>query len=189
MTVNIVGHGAEVRKQVADRDSAAPVAPELPGTGEDVAVQVEHGPIGLERHGIARLIVQTGLGVEGVDVGEASRQVAEDDVPNPRLMMTPLGGQRILARGGNQTRVGRIGHEGREGQHPESRGRPAQHLAPGEAGLECRRVGRQGRHGPQVYSGTVRRSRDGLTWNNRLGRGTWVHSGSRNSSPAATGHR
>ena len=49
----LVGHAADVGKEVADGDPAAPVAFELPGAGHDVAVHVEHGPFGLERHRLA----------------------------------------------------------------------------------------------------------------------------------------
>ena len=132
----LVGNAADVGKEIADGDSAASVALELPRAGEDVAVQVEHGPFSLERHGLARLLVEAGLGIEGIDLGQASRQVTKDDVLDPGLVMPPPGGQGIIRSGGSQTRVGGIGHEGRQGQHPESGGGPPQHLAPGESGLD-----------------------------------------------------
>ena len=115
-----------------------------------VASQTRRGTAALEEgQGLASQPTLSRL----LDTLRASRQIAEDDVLDPRLVMPPPGSQGILGRGGGQTRVSGVGHEGREGQHPESGGRPPQHLAPGECGWEWRRWGgRERRHRRSGYN-------------------------------------
>jgi hypothetical protein len=76
----VVGAGADVRKQLTDGKAGLTVALELPGRRHDVAVLVEHRAVDGDGHGLAGVLDEAGLGVEGIDVGDAAGHVAEDDV-------------------------------------------------------------------------------------------------------------
>ena len=131
----LVGDAAGVREERADRDAAAAVAGELPRAGPDVAVLVEHRPLGLERHRLAGLGRQPRLRVERVDVRHPARHEAEDDVLDAGREVGRLGGERPGGRfaghagGLRQPGVGLVGHQRRQGEPAEAgRGLP-EHLA------------------------------------------------------------
>ena len=125
----LVGHAADVGEERAHRDAALAVVRELPGARPDVAVLVEHRPLGLERHRPPRLGREPRLGVERVDVREPPRHVAEDDVPHLGREVRRLRGQRAVARLLREARVGPVGHQGRQRQQAEAGRGLAQHLA------------------------------------------------------------
>ena len=112
----------------ADGDAALAVMGELPGARPDVAVLVEHRPLGLERHGPPRLGREPRLGVERVDVREPARHVAEDDVLHLRREMRRLRRERTVARLLHEARIGPVGHQGRQREEAEAARRLAQHL-------------------------------------------------------------
>ena len=124
----LVGHAADVGEERAHGDAALAVTGELPGARPDVAVLVEHRPLGPERHRPPRLGREPGLGVERVDVRQPPRHVAEDDVLHLGREVRRLRGQRAVARLLRETRVGPVGHQGRQREQAEAARRLAQHL-------------------------------------------------------------
>ena len=107
-----VGLPADVREQVADRNAAFTVMVELPRAGEDVAVLVEHRPLGGERHRLAGFFGQARLGVERVDLGDAAGHIAKDDVLDLGRMMRKLRGERVGGFRFGRAGVGVVGHQG-----------------------------------------------------------------------------
>ena len=127
----LVGDGPDVRKQRADRNAALPVTRELPRARQDVAILVEHRPLGLERHRFARLGRQPRLRVERVDVREAAGHVAEDDILHLRREVGRFRGERPVRWVLRQPAVGPVRHQRRQGEEAETGRRAPQHLAPG----------------------------------------------------------
>ena len=124
-----VGHAADVGKERADGDAALAVMRELPGARPDVAVLVEHRPLGLERHRPPRLGRQPRLGVERVDVRQPPRHVAEDDVLHLRRKVRRLRGERAALPFLHESGVRPVGHQGRQREQAEPGRGLAQHLA------------------------------------------------------------
>ena len=71
---------ADVRKQVADGDSALPVGLELPGARQHLAYVVELRGVDLKQAAgiLAGVPLEPGLGIEGVDLRHAPVHVEED---------------------------------------------------------------------------------------------------------------
>lgn len=80
--------GGHVWKEFTDGKSALPVAPELPGRLEDVALVLELGSLHLHRKRFAGIPFEARLRVEGVDLGWTTVHVQEDDVPSGGAMVT-----------------------------------------------------------------------------------------------------
>ena len=151
----LVRNATDVGEQVTDRDSALPVVLELPGTGEDVAILVEHGALGLERHRLAGFAVQSRLGIERIDLREPSREVTKNNVLDLGREVGTPGGKWPICTGLSQSCVGRVSHQGRQGQHPETGGSLAQHFTAGQVRFEAEMM-RIKWHGYVVLASTLK---------------------------------
>ena len=79
MIASVVHALTDMRKQVADRDAALAVIPELPGAAEHVADVVELRRVGLDLDRLPVLAVETWLGVERVHLRWPAVHEQEDD--------------------------------------------------------------------------------------------------------------
>jgi hypothetical protein len=119
----VIRAAGDVREEVRHLEAGLAVALGLPGAAEDVAVIVEHRLLHRYGHGLAVQAGEGGLGVEGVDVRDAARHVAEDDVLG-------LGLRRTFAGGINPERRRR--EESGQGDATEAEGATAEQFATGE---------------------------------------------------------
>ena len=112
----LIGTLTNVRKHAADRNSTVAMPREFKRTGKDVPVVVEHRSFDLHGHWFSRLAREARLGVEGIDVGDATRHVAEDHI---LCFGRKMGSGKCPAsrrRGGRRL----LADQPRQGQHSES---------------------------------------------------------------------
>src|SRR5262249_48951201 len=130
---------ADVREQVADRHSALTVVFELPGATQGAAVIVKLGGFHLHLERLPAFFRQQRLGVERIDLRNASVHVEENDVANFGSKMRrpgrPRGGARIssLCRGTAKSLVTKQtpkGHRAKAGSAMSQHFPPAQRPTP-----------------------------------------------------------
>ena len=127
----LVGVGSHLSKEIADRNAALTVAAEGEGrlheSAQILGSELERQ---LEGDGFAVVLLQPGLGVEGVDLGRAAVHEHEDDPLGPGAEVGKLGSERVVRRGaGQQAAV--LRQQSLQSQGSESAGRSAQHRPPG----------------------------------------------------------
>ena len=128
----IVRAACEVGEEVADGDSAFAVSLEFPGTGHEVALGVEDGRVRLELRLLPVLLVQPGLGIKGVDLGDTAVHEEEDHALGFGRMMDGLGFDASARSGrGDLVRHRLIVEHGRKRKSSESHGGFAQEMAAG----------------------------------------------------------
>ena len=120
----LVGHRADVGKNVADGEAALAVSLERPRRLESGAYVVELRRVDPGRERLAVILVEPRLGVERVHLRHAAIHVEEDDVPGTRLVVR-------FARRKRRPRfaVNRISQEAAQRHGTEAAGAAPQHLA------------------------------------------------------------
>ena len=117
---HVVGVLGDLGKEITDPEAALPMLPELPRRGEQLGAGAEAATKGL-----AVVLEQLRLVIEGVDVGRASAHAEEDHPLRLRRKVRVALGERI---GGRALGPGRMG-EPREGEIAESATQRSEHVA------------------------------------------------------------
>ena len=121
-----VGAGRDLGEHVRDLQAALAVPGELEGRGEDIAVVVEDRPGNLHRERLAGFLRESGLGIEGVDVGDAAGHEAEDDLLHPGD-----DARRSVKVGSSARGPGGLRQGSTQGNEPEARGGTGEQVSSG----------------------------------------------------------
>jgi len=119
----LIGHPTYVRKEIAHRQAALAVAPELPRWAQQLARRVElHARLRVGKR-LAVITKEEWLVVERVDVRRRPVHEQKDDALGPRREMWRAFGQRVTCNHSSffRTQPRTFSHQGREGYSSEPR--------------------------------------------------------------------